>query len=320
MSSPIIFAYGLDSQTPLNGPAIAEGLKADQPAWVHLDANSDEALGWLEASIGYLDHLVVRGLMAMETRPRMTQIGEGALIVLRGINLAEGAEPEDMVSIRLYIDPHRIISVRLRPVKSAEDIARKIDRQTGPRDAGALLSELIGRLSERMQPVLTELDEQIDEIETMLIESENPDLRADLVGLRKQAILFRRHMAPMRDVVAGLQISDFEWLSPKHRRELTESQNHLTRYVEDLDAIRERAQIIKDELAATRADRMNRQMFILSVISAIFLPLGFVTGLLGINVGGMPGADNQAAFWITCLALFVAALGIIAVLKRNRWF
>ena len=94
----------------------------------------------------------------------------------------------------------------------------------------------------------------------------------------------------------------------------------MTRYVEDLDAIRERSQIVKDELANILADKLNKNMYVLSVIAAIFLPLGFLTGLLGINLGGMPGAENPDAFWVFS-GLLVAVVSLqIWIFKKLDWF
>jgi len=77
--------------------------------------------------------------------------------------------------------------------------------------------------------------------------------------------------------------------------------------------VRGRAQIVKDELVTGLSDRLNKNMYMLSVVAAIFLPLGFLTGLLGINVGGIPGADNEAAFWI-----FMGILALIILIQV--WF
>ncbi len=68
-----------------------------------------------------------------------------------------------------------------------------------------------------------------------------------------------------------------------------------------------------------RSEAMNRQMLLLSVVSAIFLPLGFITGLLGINVGGMPGAASPLAFWIVAV-LLVALAGVLLWLFRRLGF
>ena len=67
-------------------------------------------------------------------------------------------------------------------------------------------------------------------------------------------------------------------------------------------------------------ERMNQTMYIISVFTAIFLPLGLLTGLLGINVGGMPGVESPAAFWIVCGLLLVISAGLVLLLKMKHWF
>ncbi len=74
----------------------------------------------------------------------------------------------------------------------------------------------------------------------------------------------------------------------------------MTRLAEELDAIRDRAQIVHYQIMDNRAELMNLQMLVLSMVAAIFLPLGLLTGLLGINVGGIRGVDNPWAFVIMC--------------------
>jgi zinc transporter len=89
---------------------------------------------------------------------------------------------------------------------------------------------------------------------------------------------------------------------------------------EDLDAIRDRSQVVHDQIMDRRAERMNNQMLVLSVVAAIFLPLGLLTGLLGINVGGIPGTDNPWAFWIVCAALIATAVALVLWFRRIGLF
>lgn len=323
MSEYILLAYGFDGKgggEALTGDAISKQIKDDKLAWVHMDANHPDTRAWLKKEIAYLDPFIIEALLADETRPRMTQIDDGVLLILRGVNLNKDADPEDMVSIRLWIDKHRIISIRRRKLKAVWDIEEKIKAGKGPKDAGQFVSMLTSRLFERMEPVLTALDETTDDIEEKVLETVDGSLRQAIVDVRKQAIMFRRYMAPQRDAIGQLRMADLEWLDDTHKRHLQEAYNHVTRYVEDLDAIRERAQIVKDELANILADKLNKNMYVLSVIAAIFLPLGFLTGLLGINIGGIPGADNGDAFFTFCGIL----VGIVALqvflFKKMKWF
>ena len=68
-----------------------------------------------------------------------------------------------------------------------------------------------------------------------------------------------------------------------------------SRFVEDIDAAKDRAAITQEELNSRLSEQMNKAMYVLSIVAAIFLPLGLLTGLLGINVGGIPGAENKWA-------------------------
>ena len=108
-------------------------------------------------------------------------------------------------------------------------------------------------------------------------------------------------------------------MSHGNRNTIRETLDRLSRYLEDLDVSKESALVLQDDLNNRAATQMNRTMFVFSIIAAIFLPLGFVTGLLGINVGGMPGVDSGAAFWITVVILAVI-VGIEFMLFRlMKW-
>ena len=77
---------------------------------------------------------------------------------------------------------------------------------------------------------------------------------------------------------------------------------------------------MQEEFANLQAEKMNARMYVLSILSGIFLPLGFLTGLFGINIGGMPGTENMDAFWLFCIALVVLGGGQFILMRRSRWF
>jgi zinc transporter len=109
------------------------------------------------------------------------------------------------------------------------------------------------------------------------------------------------------------------WINEYDRIQLREITDQLIRYIEELDSINDKVSLIQEELLNKISEQMNQRMYVLSIISAIFLPLGFLTGLLGINVGGIPGAENKDSFLI-----FVVILsGIVGLqfylLKKYKW-
>lgn len=318
----IIHAYEFDGNgngIKLANEDAAERAKSESLAWVHLDAAHPDTRQWLKDNVSYLDTIILNALLADETRPRCIQHKDGLLVILRGVNLNEGMEPEDMVSIRLWIDKSRIITMRRRPIRAVLDIADELEKGKGPKNSGDFIVRLTTRLFLRMAPIIADLDDRTDVIEESVLDDPDISMRHEIVDIRKMAIMLRRYLSPQKDAIGHIRNSDVAWISANQHRHLQENHDHMTRYVEDLDAIRERAQIVKDELANILADRMNKNMYVLSVVAAIFLPLGFLTGLLGINVGGMPGADYDMAFWIVCLICVAFGAGLMGLFRIMKW-
>lgn len=304
----------------LSNEAVSKELIDESLTWVHLNATDPATNQWLKAELPYLDSIIIGALLADETRPRILEFEQGVLMILRGVNLNENAEPEDMVSVRLWVEQSRIISIQRRDLKGIKDIQDRLIAGNGPKNSGEFVAMLVARLFERMEPVFTELNETLDGIEERVMDYPDAKERQDIIKLRKQAILFRRYISPQRDVIAHLRTSEQLWLEQSHKRRLQESLDQVVRHIEELDTIRERAQIVKDELANALADKINKNMYVLSVVAAIFLPLGFLTGLLGINVAGIPGAENPYAFAVFIGMLVVIVAAQVAVFKKFKWF
>jgi zinc transporter len=301
-------------------PASQHDYGPDAVIWAHLQRNSASARDWLAQERG-ISPLLREALTAEETRPRCTPLEGGLLLILRGVNLNPGADPEDMVSIRVWTDGRRILTVWLRGSLAVSDIDDLLAEGRGPKTAGEFLTLLSDRLVARMEPVIAEIDDRIDALEDEVLENYQPELRERLATVRRQAIVLRRYFAPQREALSRLA-ADLEttpWLETRERLLLRETADRITRYVEDIDAGRERASVVHDQLANHLSDELNRGMYTLSVIAAIFLPLGFITGLLGINVGGMPGVDAPWAFALVCGVLFILAGLEIWILRRLKW-
>src|SRR5262249_21161364 len=132
--------------------------------WVHLDHTAPKSQEWVRKFSG-LDPLVVEALLADDTRPRCSEVDDGLLVILRGVNLNPGAEAEDMVGIRMWIDGVRIVSTRHRTVRSILDIREQIAARHGPRGPGDFLVQIADRLTTRMGPIVDALEEALDTLQ-----------------------------------------------------------------------------------------------------------------------------------------------------------
>lgn len=320
--SPVLFSYALTGPLAgqkLDGGAVDQVLEEAALGWVHLSADHAHAEAWITGHMPYLDDTIPQALTQASTRSRASRIGQGVLAVLRGVNLNEGRDPEDMVAIRIWAEAERIVTLSRQRVRALEDIAADIARGEGPQSAGEFLVILAERLNARLEPMIADLDSETDALETQVIGEPDQDLRQRIVAMRLQVIELRRHAAPQREALQRLEGDDIALLDENDRRHMREAREKLVRLVENLDEMKDSLAVLREEMSGQISDRLNRHMYILSILSAIFLPLGFLTGLLGINVGGMPGAENPQAFWIVCGGLSVVVLIQIWILRRARW-
>ena len=323
MTDAFICAYQLDgngSGTQLSEQNFSSRPDTSRPAWVHLNAKSPGTRHWLETAAELPDETLVDALLAEDTRPRLNRRPEGLLLILRGVNLNDNAEPEDMVSIRIWIEAQRLISVQLRNLRGVTDMRAKIEAGNGPLDMGDLLTMFIEGSIVRLSPVMGELADGIDELEDRILQMDLKGLREQIVSTRRRAIIFNRFLGPQKEIVQQLTETAPPWLDDGCVLRLQEAQNDMTRFVEDLSALRERSHAIQNEVANILTERLNRNTYVFSLIASIFLPLGFLTGLLGINVPGIPGADDPEAFVIFCGILVAVVAVQVAVFKKLRWF
>jgi len=323
MADTFICAYELSGDghgTPIDESALSAQQPRDVPVWVHLSARASAAREWLETHANLPDETLADALLAEDTRPRLMSQADGVLLILRGVNLNADADPEDMVSIRIWIEAKRFISVQLRNLRGVDDMRERLDTGTGPADIGDLVTTFIEGSIARLKPVMGDLDDVIDELEDRILQMDLSGIREQIVSTRRKAIIFHRFLAPQKDIVQRLTELEVPWLNAVYIRRLREAQNEITRFVEDLHAVRERSQSVQSEVANILTERLNSNTYMFSLIAAIFLPLSFLTGLLGINVPGIPGADDPEAFIVFCGILIAGVAVQVAVFKKLEWF
>ncbi|MDX1776331.1 MAG: CorA family divalent cation transporter, partial [Desulfobulbales bacterium] len=166
---------------------------------------------------------------------------------------------------------------------------------------------------------IDDLEDQVADLEDQVLTAESRQLRSQLADLRRQAISLRRYLAPQREALSRLLTEKISWLDDAARIRLREVSDQLARYLEDLDEARDRAAVTQEELVNRLSEQMNNKMYLLSIVAAIFLPLGFLTGLLGINVGGIPGAESNLGFVVFIILLIVVVIFQIWYFKKKKW-
>jgi zinc transporter len=214
-----------------------------------------------------------------------------------------------------------VITMRHRVSRSLEALTDDLRRGKGPTTVGDLAADLVDRIVEHAVRRVDTLGDAIAASEDQILtDARDSDLRARLADLRRRAIALRRFLAPQREALGKLSLIQLPWFAQEHRDRIVEATDRMTRTVEELDAARDRAAVTQEELASRLTEMTNRRLYVLSLITAVFLPLGFVCALLGVNVGGIPFRDDDWAFW-ALVGMFVVGVAIqLWLFRRRGWF
>jgi zinc transporter len=292
----------------------------DGPIWLHFNVAGPTAKAEIKKAAPYIDDVMIDALCATDTRPRVEEFENEYLVILRGINLNPEEDPEDMVSLRIWSDGSHVISAQRRSVFAARKLAAKLAAGETPASSSEVIVALTVTIIENMATPIAEIMDEIDDLELEMIDGGKPEHRTKLADLRHKVLLLRRYFNPLRAAVGVLKELAATWLGEKYTKRLRNAHDDLTRYLEDLDTARDRLQFQQEELVTAISDRLNKNMYTLSIVAAIFLPLGFITGLFGINVGGMPGVEDLTAFWwVTGGCTAIAAI-LALFFRRSGWF
>jgi len=315
------FALLLDGKggaRELSDAEVENWTPSDGVLWIDCDQANQRARAWI-VGCSNIDRDMQGILLAGETRPRSLVEPDVLAIVMRGINMNPGATPDDMVAIRTVLERHRIISSHRRRLLSVADVRDTLRDGTGPKTVGDFLISLTRCLAVRIEAAVENIEVMQEQLDAEIGDGDIVAIRSQLGLVRRQAAAIRRHLAPQRDALDRLARSTTTVIADKDLIGVRDEGDHITRYIEDLDLARENALVSQEELTNRVAQEQNSRMYLLSVVAAVFLPLTFVTGLLGMNVAGLPGTVSPYGFAVATVVMVVLGIGLVFFFKWRKW-
>ncbi|MGY3437220.1 MULTISPECIES: CorA family divalent cation transporter [unclassified Marinovum] len=312
-----LFVFDIDAEGRAQDGALDREPAEGHWRWVHFDLAAPGTV----ARVGQLvTEEAAEILLQPETRPRYLALGDALILILRGANFNPGQQADDMVSLRIWASQTLVVTLRHRPIYAVRDLQSELEGgRRLPGGPGELVAELTERLVDRIEQVSLKLDDQVDDIEEAILDPEcDPAVLAPLPGLRRASIRLLRYLRPQSDTLRRLEARGPAGPLALPQDDIRESANRAQRALEELDAVYQRLGALADHQYAQKADQLSRNGYGLSVVAAVFLPLGFVTGLFGMNVGGLPWTQSSLGFAIVCLGMAGAVALVLVVMRLLR--
>lgn len=280
--------------------------------WYHCLRDAPDLKPWLESN--QLPASVIESFLAEDTRPIFEQYDDdNFLLILRGVNLNANAHPEDMLSIRILYFKGSLITTRRIPSKTVATLREQLAAGKGPKSLADLVVNIMDGLNRNIDNYLVNIEDK------MAVFDDQVELSEELMQTHKALFKIKRFVKPQLYAIDDFQNSDNELAQQKNLR-LRHSVNTITRINESLDFFLGELEMIKGELRQYHAERMNQNTYLFTVLAVIFLPTSFLTGLLGVNVGGIPGTENTLAFATFCFVLVLIFFIEYWILRRLKFF
>ncbi|WP_181313509.1 CorA family divalent cation transporter [Photobacterium damselae] len=287
-------------------PSLLKNL--DDGIWVHCQRDDPQLKIWLED----LDvpKAAIDALLANDSRPRFEIFDQDcSLIIVRGINLNNGFQPDDMLSLRFLIYRGAIISTRKIPSLSVSSVCDRIKNHNDV-PLSMIIILILNEINKNIFNYLDPVEEALDKI------SENTI--SNLMTLQKKLLNIRRYLKPQKYVICEMLKQNDSLIS--------EQRDSIKNILDDVIRINESIEFYIEQINATiinmnqiENEKMNVNTYALSIVSILFLPASFFTGLFGINILGIPGSENTSAFMVFCIFIVILIALEILIMKTLKF-
>ncbi len=287
--------------------------------WLHFNLTDVRACEWI-AHGGVLPAEAAQFLLASDSRIRLDPLGDDLVGVLGDLHFDFDLDPEDLGMIRFYASPDLVVSGRRHALKAVERLRQQVASGAGISSPISLLARLLEHLAETFEALIQEITDQVDSLEDRILSGRHDVEASDLGRSRRLMARLRRHLNAERHELADLLTQLPLWVVDGDVADLRRASGRLESFGQDLELLNERGRLMQEDISDRRADAANRNLYLLSIVTAIFLPMSLVAGLFGINVGGMPWLQDNTGFLVVLLIMGATALIAILLLRWRRLF
>jgi magnesium transporter len=301
----------------LTRPNIELAMKEDRLLWLDLQGTDDEVLILLR-EVFKIHPLAVEDVKEFHQRPKIEDYDDFVSIVAYG---ARGLG-EPMTEVHCFYAERFLVSVHRDDVPAVAEACHTLGRLHTDRHLVALY-RLLDALVDTMFPYLAAMDERIDDLQDQIFVNPKESQLAELFELKRQLVMMRKLVTPQRDMVSTMmaQVVTIPGMTAESERYVRDLYDHLIRISDMVDSYRDLLSGSLDAYMSMVSNRLNDVMKQLTIIATVFLPLSFLTGFFGQNLGWLVNREGS----LTAFLIFgigteaLAVIGLLVMFRRRGW-
>lgn len=285
--------------------------------WLHFNLSHAPCQAWLQRHAQLPDsfHEALR-----ETLPstRVERADDALMAIVNDVHFDFDFEPSDISTLWIAVRPHLVVTARTRPLRSVDALRTAVRAGDAPRSSIELFEHLMHTQAEVLVGIVRSVTARIDSVEDALLTNRPDQQRAQLGGLRRVLVRLQRLLAPEPAALFRLLHKPPAWISETDAQGLRDASEEFSVVLRDMGGLQERIKLLQEEIAARVQEDNNRSLFVLTVVTVLALPINILAGLFGMNVGGIPLAEDGNGFWsvVAIVATFTVVAAWIAFRKK----
>lgn len=277
--------------------------------WLHFNLGHTASEKWLAAQAN-LPEEFFDALREDSHSTRIELVESSLLAVVNDMHYDFSFEAAEISTLWLSLARRAVISARLRPLRSIDALREAVRRGDIIRSPLALLIHLLHEQEDVLVNIIRRVSSRIDSAEDKLLAGRPGVTRAELGSLRRLLVRLQRLLAPEPASLFRLLQAPPTWTDATDSMELRQSTEEFSVVLRDMSTLQERIKLLQEEIAAHVNEQNNKSLFVLTIVTVLALPINLSASLLGMNVGGIPLAQDENGFWfvVTLIISFTAAV------------
>ena len=281
--------------------------------WLHFNLAHTGALPWLKVHAGLADDFFE--MLADGSHSTRIERSEQALAaVINDVHFDFSFEPSDISTLWISVGQHLVITARMKPLRSVDKLREAVNHGQRLRSTVELLEHLLHAQADVLVDIVRDVTDRVDRIEDQMLSNRPDGKRSRLGALRRLLVRLQRLLAPEPAALFRLLQHPPAWVADFDAQALRQSSEEFSVVLRDMTTLQERIKLLQEEIAALVNEGNSRSLFVLTIVTVLALPINIITGLLGMNVGGVPLALHAHGFWIVVAIVisFTAIAGWMA--------
>ncbi len=277
--------------------------------WLHFNLAHASSERWMRTHLD-LPESFYEALREGSHSTRIEHQHGALLAVVNDVMFDFEQTPSEIATLWAYTHERIMVTARMKPLRSVDRLRAAVREGEVFHTPAELLTHLLRDQADLLVQIVRGSSVEVDRIEDQFLAKRHFENRRDLGAMRRVLVRLQRLLAPEPGSVFRLLTRPPAWLAAQDVQNLRESTEEFSLVLGDVSGLTERIKLLQEEIAARLTEQSNRTLFTLTLVTVLALPINIIAGLFGMNVGGIPLAENRHGFWM--MVLLVVSFTVLA--------